>query len=130
MNAPKRKFESVLAKTEAATTGAEAPSHAEIAAAVDQVADQHNVGSIVRPSDAPRVVPESVVTPLRRVKKVMPAPTTKSTMELPTYLMQEIALKSAKGEGTKRYLVLKAFKDAGYTVNDIDLYKDGRRGNE
>lgn len=70
------------------------------------------------------------VTPLsaRRARKVTPAPTQKKTIELPVYLWDEISMKAPKEKTTQRYLVLQAFKDAGYTVHDIDLFKDGRRG--
>jgi len=105
--------------------------------AVDQVADAENIGNISRPSDNPAplastlppAAPESNVTPLapRRVRKINPAQTSRGTVELPTYLWNDIAEKGVKEKVTKRYLVLKAFKDAGYTVHDVDLFKDGRR---
>lgn len=105
--------------------------------AVDQVADAEDIGNIARPSDGPAplartkhtAVLESNVTPLtpRRARKVNPAPTSRGTVELPTYLWDDLAEKGAKEKVTKRYLVLKAFKDAGYTVHDVDLFKDGRR---
>jgi hypothetical protein len=103
--------------------------------AVDQVADAENIGNIARPSDNPAPLAstssasDSNVTPLtpRRVRKVNPAQTSRGTVELPTYLWNDIAEKTVKEKVTKRYLVLKAFKDAGYTVHDVDLFKDGRR---
>lgn len=129
MNRAKPKFTSVFAKPKEETI-------TEMLDAVDQVADKANIGTLVRPDDAPATpeptpqAQDSNVTPLpnRRPRKVTPAPTQKKTVELPTYLWDELLLKSAKEKITQRYLVLQAFKDAGYTVHDIDLFKDGRRG--
>lgn len=129
MSRPKPKFRSVFDEPES--------DIGEMMEAVDQVADADNIGNIARPSDnptslataRPAATPETNVTPLapRRVRKVNPAPTSRGTVELPTYLWDAIAEKGVKEKVTKRYLVLKAFKDAGYTVHDVDLFKDGRR---
>lgn len=96
--------------------------------AVKQIAREKGVPSMTVPGgeQASEAAGDSVV-PLKKVRKVTPAPTSKGTMELPQYLWEELALKGVKQKVTKRYLVLQAFKDAGYSVHDIDLYKDGRR---
>lgn len=47
--------------------------------------------------------------------------------ECPPYLDRELSLRGA-GEGvTKTYLVLKALREAGFTVRDEDLNKDKRK---
>ncbi len=130
MNQPKRQFRSILNPAE--------PDITEIMNAVNTATHEHDIPSLVRPSDANAKSPttegddapaDSNVTPLttRRAKKVNPAPTQKKTMELPTYLWDELRLISAKEKKAQRYLVLKAFKDAGYNVHDVDLFEDGRR---
>lgn len=131
MNTSKRQFRSVFDKPPP-----QPDNIAEILSAVETVANKDNIGNLVRPSDtakdeAAQPLASDNVTTLapRRARKVTPAQTQKKTVELPTYVWDEILLKSAKEKNTQRYLVLQAFKDAGYTVHDIDLYKDGRRGN-
>ena len=42
-------------------------------------------------------------------------------------LWDDLRLISAKEKKSQRYLVLKAFKDAGYNIHDVDLFEDGRR---
>jgi hypothetical protein len=62
-----------------------------------------------------------------------PAPLVSARFDFPDYLDEEIALAAVKTKGptggkvTKTYIVLKALKDAGFTVQDIDMIEDRRR---
>ena len=50
------------------------------------------------------------------------------TVELPTYLADDIRQRLSTKKQTKKSIVLNAFKDAGYYVAAEDLIEDGRRG--
>jgi hypothetical protein len=53
--------------------------------------------------------------------------------DFPDYVDQQLAVRAATTKGpsggkvTKTYLALKALKDAGYRVDDVDLVEDRRR---
>lgn len=129
MSQPKRQFRSILTPQE--------PDIDEIMDAVDSAAQRDDIPSLVRPSDAKAKTaaaasegaPAATVTPLppRRERKVNPASTVRWTIEGPEYLLKQIKERMIKEGGTQRYLTLKAFKADGYTIHDVDLYKDGRR---
>jgi len=134
MNPPakKRQFTSVFDQPQPATRE---PDIEEMMSAVDRVVDEQNIPTNVFPKDVKakqaKEAELSNVTPLatKRARKVNPAPTERFTVELPAYVVKEIKQKTVTEDATVRYLVIKAFKDAGYTVNNVDLFKDGRRGN-
>lgn len=69
--------------------------------------------------------PQKPVSPDKR-KKGRSAATTKKTYELPTYLAKELRLKAASESVTERYIILRALKEAGFTVEDEDLVIDRR----
>lgn len=48
-------------------------------------------------------------------------------MVIPSYVDQQLSLKSADERVTKQYLVLKALSEQGYLVHDVDLVKDKRK---
>jgi hypothetical protein len=50
------------------------------------------------------------------------------TVEIPTYLYEDIKQRLAAKKQTKKSLVLNAFHAAGYYVAPEDLVEDGRRG--
>lgn len=73
-----------------------------------------------------------LVQPQRRprpVRKVAPAPTERVAVDLPVYLIDAIRKKAAEDNVTRRYLYLKAFRSAGFTIQDVDMMEDGRRDN-
>ena len=60
-------------------------------------------------------------------EKARRAPTVKKTYALPDYVARQLRLKAAKEGVTERYLVLQALKEAGVSIKDVDLHRDGRR---
>jgi len=46
---------------------------------------------------------------------------------VPNYLFRELTVRAAESSVTKKYLILKALQDAGFTVESEDLEEDGRR---
>lgn len=100
---------------------ASVPNVDELLNKVSEHAKQTNTPKMVFPVDtataqpAP-VAPEPVKTQYRRF-----------TVELPVYLIDDIETR-AKGK-TRRYVAMKAFRDAGLFVADEDLKEDfrGRR---
>ncbi|WP_409562183.1 hypothetical protein RLW55_01345 [Hyphomicrobium sp. B1] len=133
MNKPTKRFRSVFDDpTEKDGRPTEVPHLDELMDAVDKEVQRSNIPSLVYPKDekAKRDAQDAAnVTQLpKRARKVNPAPTERFTVELPAYVVKELKQKTITESATVRYLVIKAFKDAGYTVHDIDLFKDGRRG--
>ena len=130
MTAPPTRFKTAITKDPAKAMPSE-EDLAEIAAAVNEVANSNNVGSVVRPSDAPQAhVSAAVDAPPRKEKPTrtqQAAPSGKLSVEVPVYLLEAIDRKRNLTK-TKRYIVLKAFKDAGYEVREADFKEDGRRG--
>lgn len=47
--------------------------------------------------------------------------------DVPDYLAQAMRVEAAKQRCTLRYLILKALKADGWTINDEDIIEDGRR---
>lgn len=100
---------------------ASVPNVDELLSKVTEHAKQTNTPKMVFPAEAATTAsapqaPEPVKTPYRRF-----------TVELPLYLIDDIETR-AKGK-TRRYVAMKAFKDAGLFVADEDLKEDfrGRR---
>lgn len=69
------------------------------------------------------VQPFQPVTPHqeRKARGPKPAPVRRYSVDLPVYLIDEISEKAYRKKCKKRTLFLNAFKDAGFTVKDIDL---------
>jgi hypothetical protein len=102
---------------------------------VTEVAKEHDVPTLTFPSQKPElesaaeeagegVAPEKKQ---RTARKQNPAPLRRVAVDLPEYLIKAIATKGAEDGVTKRYLFLKAFRDGGFVVHDVDLMEDGRR---
>jgi hypothetical protein len=142
MNTPTRTFKSL--KEGALDIG-------KVTAAVQEVAKQGNIPTLSFPKDAAApssetapVVPasppstpateertEDNIAHLRRAKaarKSNPAPLIRVAVDLPDYLVEAIATAIPKRRVTKRYLFLEAFRAAGFTIHDVDMIEDGRRG--
>lgn len=49
---------------------------------------------------------------------------------VPDYAMLELRTRSARGEGTVNYILLKALNDYGIAIKPEDLIEDGRRNKE
>jgi len=71
--------------------------------------------------------------PPKQQPREQPASLVSTRFDFPDYLDEELALTAAGTKGprgekrvTKTYLVLKALKDAGYKINEIDLVADRR----
>jgi hypothetical protein len=128
MTAPPTRFKTAITKDPAKAMPSE-EDLAEIAAAVNEVADSNNVGSVVRPSDAPPASATAAALPKKEkpTRAQHAAPSGKLSVEVPVYLLEAIDRKRNLTK-TKRYIVLKAFKDAGYEVREADFKEDGRRG--
>lgn len=117
------------------------PDFDAMAAAVDHVADKNDVGNLTKPSTAlastatPAMpAPPVNVTALpprkdRAPKKAARAEEAKLSLMVPVYLLEAIDKKRTRNK-TKRFIVLQAFKDAGYEVREADFMEDGRRGRE
>lgn len=90
---------------------------------VEKVAQATNTPKLVYPSDTAKSAAE-------RVPEVAPVePQTKFkrfTVELPLYLIDDIDTR-ARGK-TRRYIAMKALKDAGFFVDEKDLKEDFRGG--
>lgn len=103
-------------------------------AVVEQFAKETNVPAIVFPADqiadsAKVDAAPAPTTPKARTKKEQgPTPSVRFSVEVPDYLHQELLKRGATQRVTRRYLVLQAFRDAGYVIKDIDMKEDGRRG--
>jgi len=67
-------------------------------------------------ADAPVTAPEPVTPSYRRF-----------TVEIPTYLYEDIKTRISKKDQTKKSVVLNAFHKAGFYVAAEDLVEDGRR---
>lgn len=68
------------------------------------------------------------------VPKVVEAMETRRTtsnrrvaVELPDYLVRELARAAAERDCTRRFLILEALQKAGWKVEDEDFVEDGRR---
>jgi hypothetical protein len=74
----------------------------------------------ILPKDAPPAGPQA-------------APLVSSRFDFPDYLDEEIAIAAAKTKGpsggkvTKTYIVLKALRQAGFHIEDVDMIEDRRR---
>jgi hypothetical protein len=115
-----------------------------IQTAVKEVAAKNDIPTITYPSTQPATPaptevasPESgdgegKVTPLKpvKVRKKEPAPVRRVSVDLPVYLIKDIAKKSLDDEVTKKFLYLKAFRALGFQINDVDFTEDGRRDNQ
>lgn len=99
-------------------------------AAVEQFAKETNVPAIVFPADQqPDSAKVEPAAPKVRAKREQgPSPSVRFSVEVPDYLHQELLKRGATQRVTRRYLVLQAFRDAGYLIKDVDLTEDGRRG--
>lgn len=124
------------------------PSLADIKNAVKEVARQSDIPTVTFPSaqatqPAPNTAEEShhaapsapetpasaahvgALQPLptqeRKARGLKPAPVRRTSVDLPVYLIEEITDKAYRKKCKKRTLILNAFKDAGFTVKDIDL---------
>ncbi|WP_414462357.1 hypothetical protein [Hyphomicrobium sp. DY-1] len=117
------------------------PDFEAIASAVDAVATKNDVGNLTKPSAAlaststpATPTPSDNVTALpprkdRAPKKAARAEEAKLSLMVPVYLLEAIDKKRTRNK-TKRFIVLQAFKDAGYEVREADFMEDGRRGRE
>lgn len=125
MNSPKPQFKNAFAK--------EPPNFDAISAAIDQVAIKNDIGSMIKPSEAQATTPTTTVVTLpkkeRGPRKPQRAEERKLTVMVPLYLLEAIEKKRTLTT-TKRYVVLSAFKAAGYEVREVDFMEDGRRGRD
>jgi hypothetical protein len=48
-------------------------------------------------------------------------------LSVPDYLFDELGMQAVKRRVTKRYLILEALSNTGFTVEPQDLEEDGRR---
>jgi len=55
------------------------------------------------------------------------AKTVSLRIDVPDYLMRELSLAAAGDNVTKQFVVLKALRNAGFRLDDVDLVEDGRR---
>jgi hypothetical protein len=60
-------------------------------------------------------------------KTAVPRPLKPLKLMVPDYLFRELTVRAAESSVTKKYLILKALQDAGFTVESEDLEEDGRR---
>jgi hypothetical protein len=113
-----------------------------IAKVIDSVADKSDIGTVVLPSAAAalppkpavlQIAPADNVTPMVRKEKAprkkQRAAEGKLSLMVPDYLLEAIDKKRNRTM-TKRFIVLQAFKDAGYEIREADFMEDGRRGRE
>lgn len=106
----------------------EIPNVDVIEQAVTAHAIANDVPSIVRPSDMPKAATAVVVVPSKeRIRKIEPSPCKRIAAEVPTYVLKEIKRRVNDEGGTLKYHLLKALRDAGYFIKDVDFYEDGRR---
>lgn len=101
-------------------------------AAVDAFAEETNVPAIVFPADraddAKIETSPPPVAKARAKREQGPSASVRFSVEVPDYLHQELLKRGAAGRVTRRYLVMQAFRDAGYVIKDVDMTEDGRRG--
>jgi hypothetical protein len=101
-----------------------------------KVADDANIGSMVRPNDkaGQGTAPDSgVVIPSKAAKKTKDTPATPTTVwkrltcDVPDYLLKELHQKALANGQTVKYEVLDALRKAKFTIEPEDLVQDGRR---
>ena len=88
------------------------PSNRPAAERADTVEGADNVGNV-------RTIQSN--THERKTRGPKPAQLRRYSVDLPHYLIEEITDKAYKKKCKKRVLILNAFKDAGFTIKDIDL---------
>lgn len=101
-----------------------------------EVADNANIGDMVRPSDkagqgtAPDAGTVTITdTPRRKAKgeiEKKTVPQKRLSVDVPAYVLKELNKNSAANEVTIRFIVLDALKKANIRVNEEDLYPDAR----
>jgi len=104
---------------------------------VDKVtafADAQNVPSLIFPKNqtgegsAPATPPAAEPTNRRKQRSATtPSPVRRLAVDLPEYLIREVADRAHKNETTNRYEITKALHKAGFHVEPADLKEDGRR---
>jgi tRNA splicing endonuclease len=60
------------------------------------------------------------------IQMMEPSESQSVLVNLPKYLIKELNHYQADNEVTRRYVIIKALKDMGFYVKDIDMFKDGR----
>lgn len=105
---------------------------------VDAFAKANDVPTSTFPSQVPQVKPagETGVVALHQKKEPKatkngstPAPLKKLSVMVPDYVCEAIGLRSAKGI-TRKFIVLESLRANDFTIHDIDMKEDGRRGRE
>jgi hypothetical protein len=109
---------------------------------VEQHAKEQGLKTLVTTGEAPAApvttpTPEQVSpvepTPIRRRGKGSAAsvqsqsPVRRMAVDLPVYLISAIRKRAAEEETTIRYVVTRALRKDGFTVESRDLIEDGRR---
>lgn len=104
---------------------------------VSAFAEAQNVPKLVFPKDQPPAEegatsspqPVAEVAPRRkpRAATAAPSPVRRLAVDLPEYLIREIADRAHNNETTNRYEITKALHKAGFHVEPADLKEDGRR---
>ncbi|CFX04346.1 protein of unknown function [Candidatus Filomicrobium marinum] len=90
------------------------PSHASNKVTeLQPTASEHHSGNLPRTSQP--------ATQERKARGPRPAPVKRYSVDLPLYLIAEIREKAHRRNCNKRTLILNAFKDAGFTIKDIDI---------
>ncbi len=98
--------------------------------AVTAYSKENKVPSFVVPPASPPqpVAPVAAEQPApKKVARLKRTEFHRVAFDLPTYLIDEISERAFKGKVTKRVILTKALKDAGFKVHDIDVDEDGRR---
>jgi len=95
--------------------------------AVDEFSQLREVPSSIAPSQLNPGTGEGA-TLVTAVQHRQPAsPIKKLTLELPRYVVKELATRALKNDCTIKYIVLEALARNGISVKDTDLLQDGRR---
>jgi hypothetical protein len=112
------------------------PNLEAVKSAVSEVAKESNVPSLTFP-DAPRAEvahqpAEPAADPIpparpRTTRKANPAPVKRVAVDLPVYLIKELAKRAAEQGVTKKFLFLSGFRAIDFVVHDVDIMEDGRR---
>jgi hypothetical protein len=88
----------------------------------DDEALLERVEALARREGLPSLTPSSKPPQERLPQQLKPI-----KLMVPDYLFRELTMQAADRGVTKKYLILKALQDAGYTLASDDLEEDGRR---